>query len=245
MNWRARASLQAPSQIRFSSNDTIVHCQGAIVDIVATVPYDIRPDLDTGYTHTDFAADPMMPPTRSAKAELNRVLMSDADLETMDGLSIFDMPWYEEEAMIRAVYELDSGIEQEYIVHDKGPQRWTHIIPLSEFLRLFNEFLYPSQDFRLRGVGLRDHFASTDVYCLKPDKLDKPKRDFSGCRCGEKLCTTLKGSMGMVLETTIVGDRITILFGSRSPVVLRHKGDAYQLVGSCFLDGLMKGEAMG
>ena len=48
----------------------------------------------------------------------------------------------------------------------------------------------------------------------------------------------------MAPKTTMVGDRIAIIFGSRGPVVLRPKGDAYQLVGSCFVDGLMKGEAM-
>jgi hypothetical protein len=40
------------------------------------------------------------------------------------------------------------------------------------------------------------------------------------------------------------GDGIWILFGAKMPFVLRAKGKHYQLVGECYIHGIMYGEAM-
>ncbi len=43
---------------------------------------------------------------------------------------------------------------------------------------------------------------------------------------------------------TEVGDRIVVLFAYDKPVVVRKKGDCYQRIRTCFVDGVMKGEAV-
>jgi hypothetical protein len=55
---------------------------------------------------------------------------------------------------------------------------------------------------------------------------------------------TVKGTMGIFPPNTQVGDLICILFGCSVPVVLRPLGRVVQLVGECFVYGIMDGEAL-
>jgi hypothetical protein len=57
------------------------------------------------------------------------------------------------------------------------------------------------------------------------------------------LCTTEKGYVGMVSEATKCGDKIVLLEGGSSPFVLRPLGQQYQIVGACYIHGIMNGEA--
>ena len=67
-----------------------------------------------------------------------------------------------------------------------------------------------------------------------------------------KFCITELGRMGLVPASTETGDRIVVLFGMQTPVVLRTLApvsvDAhpacYQLLGESFVHGLMDGEAI-
>lgn len=40
------------------------------------------------------------------------------------------------------------------------------------------------------------------------------------------------------------GDQVCILFGGNTPFVLRPCNEYYQLVGECYIHGMMDGEAM-
>jgi hypothetical protein len=55
---------------------------------------------------------------------------------------------------------------------------------------------------------------------------------------------TVKGTMGIFPSNTQVGDLICILFGCSVPVVLRPSGQVFQLVGECFVYGIMDSEAL-
>jgi hypothetical protein len=56
--------------------------------------------------------------------------------------------------------------------------------------------------------------------------------------------TTEKGTVGIFPSNARVGDQICILFGCSVPVVLRPQGQVFQLVGECFVYGIMDGEAL-
>jgi hypothetical protein len=61
-------------------------------------------------------------------------------------------------------------------------------------------------------------------------------------------CITASGYIGLVPEYTATGDIICLIYGSEVPFVLRsmsgeHEGD-YQLVGECYVHGIMDGEAL-
>jgi hypothetical protein len=57
------------------------------------------------------------------------------------------------------------------------------------------------------------------------------------------LCTTEKGYLAAVPDTTEVGDCIAVLAGGDFPFILRPTGDHYCLIGPCYVHGIMSGEA--
>jgi hypothetical protein len=68
------------------------------------------------------------------------------------------------------------------------------------------------------------------------------KRHFSM----RSLCVTEKGYLGMVPETTKVGDIVCVLLGGQVLYTLRYPGagDKYEYIGEAYLHGLMDGEVM-
>lgn len=56
------------------------------------------------------------------------------------------------------------------------------------------------------------------------------------------LCTTVNGYLAAVPYTTKDGDYIVILAGGDLPFVLRPAGNHYNLVGPCYVYGIMNGE---
>ena len=64
------------------------------------------------------------------------------------------------------------------------------------------------------------------------------------CR-GRNLCITEGGYLGSVPCGTLIEDKICLLFGSRVPFVLRSCKDGYfELIGECYVHGIMDGELM-
>ena len=58
----------------------------------------------------------------------------------------------------------------------------------------------------------------------------------------QRIFDTQDGLVGCVTSSALPGDRIAIIFGCDMPVVLRPKAGEYEVISSCFLDGLMNGE---
>jgi len=62
---------------------------------------------------------------------------------------------------------------------------------------------------------------------------------------GRHLSETQNGRLGSMPKGTKVGDKICILYGGNLPYVIRPCGEGkYTLVGDCYVNGLMYGEAM-
>ncbi len=60
---------------------------------------------------------------------------------------------------------------------------------------------------------------------------------------GWRLFTTTNGSIGAAMEGTRDGDRIMLFPGGKTPMVLRPtQGDRFQVIGPCYLHGVMHGE---
>ena len=56
--------------------------------------------------------------------------------------------------------------------------------------------------------------------------------------------TTVLGYMGLFPAQARKGDGIAIIYGAHKPFVIRPKGQDYQLIGQCYVHGVMDGEAM-
>jgi hypothetical protein len=55
--------------------------------------------------------------------------------------------------------------------------------------------------------------------------------------------TTTAGFLGKGSSKAEPGDKIAILFGCRTPFIVRREADHFILIGECFVHGLMNGEA--
>ena len=111
-----------------------------------------------------------------------------------------------------------------------------------------------SAGFRIAGKPLRDYFwdknhlQGIDAVHLRDGLMQK---DRVGVR--RRLATTERGYVGMVLETARRDDVIAVLLGCSMPMVLRRSEEAgkdsgdvrWQVVGECYLHGIMDGEAIG
>ncbi|PVH83121.1 HET-domain-containing protein [Cadophora sp. DSE1049] len=61
---------------------------------------------------------------------------------------------------------------------------------------------------------------------------------------GRSVCATAGGDLGQVPFGTRPGDLVCILKGGIVPFLLREDGECYRLVGECFVNGIMYGEAL-
>ena len=59
---------------------------------------------------------------------------------------------------------------------------------------------------------------------------------------GRTLFQTEKGYIGLSTPGVKVGDIVSVLFGCKTPVILREEGSEYTLVGDSFIYGLMDGQ---
>jgi hypothetical protein len=53
-----------------------------------------------------------------------------------------------------------------------------------------------------------------------------------------------RGYMGLALQSAEEAEWICVLLGGRTPFVLRLGEDRYELIGPCYVHGIMDGEAM-
>jgi hypothetical protein len=58
------------------------------------------------------------------------------------------------------------------------------------------------------------------------------------------LCVTGNGYLSLVPLDTKVNDRVSILYGEKTPYILRQQGPDFTLVGETYVHGLMNGEAL-
>lgn len=108
----------------------------------------------------------------------------------------------------------------------------------SEHLKRFDLFLENPVDDRASLIDIEEKFPSMHIasVCLS--------QSYSTGR----FCCTTRGRLAVAPATTEVGDVICIFYAAHVPYVLRPVGDAgsghFNLLGPCYVHGLMDGEAM-
>jgi hypothetical protein len=61
---------------------------------------------------------------------------------------------------------------------------------------------------------------------------------------GRHFFITERGYIGLAAATVQKGDLVAVLLGSDVPFTLRAKDQAFELIGECYLYGIMDGEAV-
>ena len=123
----------------------------------------------------------------------------------------------------------------------------TGILNIEAFMRtyLFN----PSHDLNADyfspkfGFGLEPQFCAEN---LQPDgSNDVHLRARVGTVCGySRFLVTKRGYFGVGRKETRVGDKICVLFGGKTPFVIREVGGCHELVGECYVQGIMSEEVV-
>ena len=98
------------------------------------------------------------------------------------------------------------------------------------------------------GRPFRDYFwpEIPDGVIIDPVELRDALMQRDHITVRRKFVTTGKGYVGMALENVKKGDGIYVLCGCSVPVVLRPVGEGrFELLGECYIQGVMEGETMG
>ena len=64
------------------------------------------------------------------------------------------------------------------------------------------------------------------------------------CWPGDGFITTDGGYLGLASAATLLHDKICILLGCNVPLILRRRGEHHEIIGECYIHGIMRGEAM-
>jgi hypothetical protein len=118
---------------------------------------------------------------------------------------------------------------------------------------LWSQWRAANADFLIGGRRFDDYFEHEAL--TSGDEIDvwEAYRSWIRIHHGKRLMTTQNGYIGWVPDkrdpnTTgqvVPGDVIAIVYGCSRPLVLRDLGDAYQVIGEAYLQGLMEGEVAG
>ncbi|KAL8781988.1 MAG: hypothetical protein Q9213_005753 [Squamulea squamosa] len=237
-----KANLGMPEkQLTFCENDRLLLCEGVIVDAVVSLgAIEIYKPALAVYQQAKYeisnsrAAIPAS--NYDWKLALARVLMQDSSYEFSESPSVLDLRW-PNPVTRGSIKDMPNYQSIDY------DTRYTKHLSDQSLNIIFQRFLHGNEDFDIGGKSLRDFFASsTDTDCADPAEYRKLVRDLLGTAVGTRLCTTENGSLGTAPHYARLGDKIAVLSNCDMPMVLRPNGEHYEVIGSCFVDGLMKGE---
>jgi hypothetical protein len=103
-------------------------------------------------------------------------------------------------------------------------------------------------------TGILDRLIICTTYCIARAvfqtlrdtvlRVSRPDRDFALYLSAFGRCMFLSRDayIGLGPKNMQPGDSLALLVGGKMPYVLRRKGECYELVGECYMHGVMRGE---
>ncbi|KAG0648667.1 Heterokaryon incompatibility protein [Hyphodiscus hymeniophilus] len=142
----------------------------------------------------------------------------------------------------------------------QAPEEWGHLFYERPFCRtglnLDHDLWYEqNENFKVYGSDLKT-LAQTRRHLqlespgrqdgvIKQETMSQLLNAFDVAKTYRRLATSEKGYICLAPSTTRCGDIIAVLFDCSVPVVLREKPEHFEFIGTCYVHGIMKGEAMG
>jgi hypothetical protein len=148
--------------------------------------------------------------------------------EPPEGATLFDVPWL-------CDVELDSELFQKL-----GWPKFTQ----SQLVHGIRKLQRANAGYQIWGLEFRGLFSS-EIKPYNPDEFHELWNDLMECPgISRTLFTTSGGFLGSTRCDLKQGDLIYAIAGCKFPVPLRPKGDYFQMVGECYIEGLMLGESL-
>ncbi|KAL8911357.1 MAG: hypothetical protein Q9171_003451 [Xanthocarpia ochracea] len=227
-----KTNLGMPEKkLTFCENDRLLFCEGVIVDAVVSLG---AVELFNSGLNVYQQAEPEISKSRAAipasnydwKLALARVLMQDSFYEFSESPSVLDTP-------------CDPDDKPDYRSFENNNQWLSHAGDMM-VQSAYCQFFHGNEDFNIGGKRFGDYFtSSTDI---DPAEYSKLLNDIYDTLTFKQLCMTENGLLGTAPLHARLGDKIAVLSNCDMPMVLRPNGQHYEVVGSCFVEGLMKGE---
>lgn len=129
---------------------------------------------------------------------------------------------------------------------EKAPQDYSEIFSLIIDSTTGNMPSLPGQTYSPRRK--KGFFTLDSLRSRKPAKtLDDLRISFTAALKNRRFAVTESGYFGLVPRGTVHGDQVCVLEGINVPFVLREAegDDNFELVGECYVHGIMQGEVMG
>jgi ankyrin repeat protein len=163
---------------------------------------------------------------------LLRILNRDPEFADASRQTLLDIPWYSTfEPLPTMIEALESN-------------GWYALLQLEEY-RVFHYFRRSQADVPLwNGKRFKDYFASEVGPCDEAAIKHALRRSKSIAQ--RAFITTEKGNLGVTRLLAREGDHVVVVPGCSYPVLVRKMAgsEVFTVVGECYLDGYMNGEAV-
>jgi len=239
------ANLDMPKRIsRFSENNRLLYCEGVFVGSIAILTGKLNTVEGSG-TPPKEPEDPHTNDGINWRRAMARVLTHNTRYDFCQcHPSIFDVPWLSDLPDYRhkqrsVGQQLGWGIQDPYLHEDS--KRWPQFSSLTNLGAMFDDILAPHADFEIGGKPFKGYFRSTEPICSEPKVFLEIAGEVSAGMDDQVLFITDKNHFGSVPKWAKLGDKI-VVSECDMPLVLRPKEDVYELIGACFVEGLMRGE---
>lgn len=174
------------SNLDFSNDNRLLFCEGAFIDTVdAIAAFRAGGQMKAAPAQHAEAfrwASPTRPLVASSILSLARVLQEDSKLQSLEGPSFLDVPWFSAKQLSHVAVkpvELvvdentrakvdDFGAWDFKLIEDSSVgkrSRWEEGLQDRNISCLFDCVLHVNETFKFHGVPLRDYFTRQDEYC--------------------------------------------------------------------------------
>ncbi|KAH0538457.1 hypothetical protein FGG08_004955 [Glutinoglossum americanum] len=170
------------------------------------------------------------PEDESMERVLLRVMHGNVGYEDKEGASLLEIPWFE-------------GMEPDPPMVEKlNNFGWGETLKSDQF-RIFQGFRHWKADFKLwGGRDFRSFFPTEVKQCNQPGITKALRAAVSVTE--RTFITTSQGYLGSTSMPVRSGDLIYIVPGCSFPVLLRPKAECFEVIGECYVEGMMSGEAL-
>ena len=216
------------AHFRFGLNDQSLSCQGCRIDEIDGLGESYFEDLTNH--RLENAGDALVQSRGNKNAYGSEDALKEALWNTFVGGR--DLRGRKAPVIYQCLLECSPWAEDEASGHN------------SRGRTAFHRLITQSADLMIAEKTLSSYFYAPSV--SKHEELREPLEQIYRFVRTRRLMVTLEGFIGAVAHEARRGDVIFLLLGCNVPIVLRAVGNnRYKVVGSCYLHGIMEGEAMG